>query len=63
MEGDARGIEKEISDIDTKIDDLKRKSTDQEKLLNDIKANPEKFKPAEIESLLTTLDELLEKAE
>jgi hypothetical protein len=45
------------------INNLKRKSADQQRLLEEIKMRPDKFKPAEIEDLLLTLDELIDKSE
>ena len=63
MEDEAKQIEREINDIDRKIDDIKKKKADFAKQLDSMRDQPDKFKPSAIETLLTSVDELLDKAE
>jgi hypothetical protein len=63
MEDESRQIEKEIVDIDRKIDDIKRKKDDLAKQLDAMKMQPEKFKPAQLDTLLASIDEVIDKAE
>ena len=63
MEEEAKLIEKDINDIDRKIDDIKIKKVDLAKQLDAMRDQPEKFKPSSIEALLASIDELLDKAE
>ena len=63
MEDEAKKIEKEIFDIDMIIDELKKRKNEQEKVLNEIKETPDKFKPAQIDNLIIALDELVDRAE
>mmetsp|Transcript_21886 Transcript_21886/g.33964 ORF Transcript_21886/g.33964 Transcript_21886/m.33964 type:complete len:673 (-) Transcript_21886:559-2577(-) len=45
------------------MDDLKKKRNDLRKLLDDVKANPNKFTPQQIDEILDILDDQLEKAD
>jgi len=42
---------------------LRKKRNESKKQLDDIKANPDKFSPQQVDELLQTLDEQLEKGE
>lgn len=56
-------MEKDLSDIDRKIDDIKRKKGELAKQLDGIKQDPDRVKPQQIEALLLSIDEIIDKAE
>ena len=45
IEADAVRLERELRDADDSLNDLRRKRGESKKLLDDIKANPDKFTP------------------
>jgi chromosome segregation ATPase len=45
IEADAARLERELKDVDDQLNDLKRQRGESKKLLDDIKANPDKFTP------------------
>lgn len=53
-------IEKEATELEGKVKDLKKKRSDAKKILDEIIKNPQNFTPNQIDTLLTNLDELLE---
>lgn len=52
IEQDVNRIEKDLKDTDDKINDLRKKRNEAKKLLDDIKANPDKFTPQQIDAML-----------
>ncbi len=50
-------IEVDIKKTDSQIKDLQKKRNESEKLLKNIKANPDKFTSNQIDQLLKTLDD------
>ena len=53
-------IEKEASELEVKVKELKKKKSDAKKILEEIIKNPSNFTPNQIVTLLTNLDELKE---
>ena len=53
-------IEKEASELEVKVKELKKKKSDAKKILEEIIKNPSNFTPNQIDTLLTNLDELKE---
>jgi len=61
IESEALRLERELKDADEQLEDLKKRRNESKRLLDDIKANPDKFTPQQVDGLLTSLDEQLEK--
>lgn len=61
LEAEAKALEREVNDVDNKMNEVKKKRTDSRKLLDEIKRQPSKYTPAQIDQLLATLQETLEK--
>lgn len=63
LKKEAAGFEKELKELDAKLNDLKRKRGDMRKTLDEVKADPSKYTPAQIEALLGGFEDQVEKAE
>lgn len=61
LEGEAKALEREINDVDSKLNDLKKKRNDSKRLLEEIKKQPSKYTPSQIDQLLGTLQDTQEK--
>lgn len=56
-------LERELREADEQLNDLKKRRGESKKLLDDVKANPDKFSPQQIDAMLYSLDEQLEKGQ
>ena len=61
LESEAKSLEREINDVDAKMNDLKKKRNDSKRLLDEIKKQPAKYTPAQIDQLLMTLNDGFDK--
>lgn len=57
-----KAFEKELKELDAKMNDLKRKRGDMRKTLDEVKNDPSKYSPSQIEALLGGFEEQVEKA-
>lgn len=62
MADEALVYEKDLSDIDNKLKDYKRKKGEAKKAIDEIEKNPNKFTPSQIDNMLTNLDDIQEKS-